>query len=127
MKTGTRRIIISINPKYVVSILDGSKKFEYRTRVCKEDVRSIIIYETYPVKLIVAEAKVLGIIALPPKEMWNQTHKHGGINKEDFDNYFKGREIAYAYKLGKITIFKDGLDIKTFGLRSAPQSFAYAR
>ncbi len=122
-----KKIIISINPIYVKSILNGTKKVEYRTRVSKEDINSLIIYETYPVKKVVAEVEVLDIIALSPDKLWDLTHEIGGISKKDYDKYFKNRKIAYAYKLGKINIFTDPLDIKLFGLKSAPQSFAYAR
>lgn len=122
-----KKILISINPVYVKSILDGTKRFEYRTKVSKEDINSLIIYETFPVKKVVAEAEVLGIIALTPAELWELTHDYGGISKEDFDLYFRGRKMAYAYKLGKIKIFENPLDIKFFGLKCAPQSFAYVR
>lgn len=122
-----KKIVISINPIYVKSILNGTKRVEYRTRVSKEDINSLIIYETYPVKKVVAEVEVLGIIALSPDKLWDLTHEFGGISKKDYDKYFKNRNVAYAYKLGKINIFADPLDIKLFGLKSAPQSFAYAR
>lgn len=122
-----KKIIISINPIYVQNILNGTKKFEYRRKVSKEDINSLIIYETFPVKKVVAEAEVLGIIALNPNKLWDLTHEYGGISKKDYDIYFKDRKIAYAYKLGKIKIFENPLDIKFFGLKYAPQSFAYVR
>ena len=122
-----RKIVISINPIYVQSILNGTKRIEYRTRVSKEDINSLIIYETFPVKKVVAEVEVLGIIALSPQKLWDLTHEYGGISKKDYDIYFKDRKIAYAYKLGKINVFDSPLDIKLFGLKTAPQSFAYVR
>ena len=122
-----RKIVISINPIYVQSILNGTKRIEYRTRVSKEDINSLIIYETFPVKKVVAEVEVLGIIALSQQKLWDLTHEYGGISKKDYDIYFKDRKIAYAYKLGKINVFDSPLDIKLFGLKTAPQSFAYVR
>lgn len=122
-----KKIVISINPTYVQSILNGTKRVEYRTRVNKEDISSLIIYETFPVKKVVAEAEVLGIIALSPEKLWDLTHEFGGISKKNYDMYFKDRKIAYAYKLGKIKVFENPLDIKSFGLKIAPQSFAYVR
>lgn len=122
-----KKIVISINPIYVQSIINGTKRVEYRTRVSKEDINSLIIYETFPVKKVVAEAEVLGIIAMSPQELWDLTHEFGGISKKDYDIYFKNRKIAYAYKLGKIKVFDSPLDIKLFGLKTGPQSFAYVR
>ena len=119
-----KKIVISINPIYVQSIINGTKKFEYRTKVGKKDIHSLVIYETFPVKKVVAEAEVLGVIASTPNELWNLTHEFGGISKADYDAYFKDRKVAYAYKLGKIKVYDIPLDIKLFGLKTAPQSFA---
>ena len=62
-----RKILISINPEHVAKILSGEKKFEYRTKAAKRDVDSLIIYETTPVKRVVAEAKIIEVIELPPE------------------------------------------------------------
>ncbi len=39
-----------MNPEYVKKIISGKKKYEYRTKVAKQDVDKIIIYETTPIK-----------------------------------------------------------------------------
>lgn len=122
MKT---KIVLSINPEYVAKILDGSKKFEYRTRTAKKDVDSLIIYETIPMKKVVAEAEILDVLAMSPADLWKLTEKESGISKSFFDSYFKNRKIAYAYKLGKIKIYKTPQSLSHFGLLRAPQSFAY--
>ena len=106
-------------------IIQGTKKFEYRKRAAKKDVSSLIIYETVPVKRVVAEAEILEVMAMTPEELWEKTKNQSGISKEFFDSYFKGRKTAYAYKLGRIKVFKESLPLSYYGLRSAPQSFAY--
>ncbi len=97
------RIIISINPEYVDKILSGAKKFEYRTKAAKKDIDKIIIYETTPIKMVVAEAEILDVLIMKPADLWEHTKEYSGINKDFFDEYFKGRNIAYAYKIGKVT------------------------
>lgn len=119
------KIIISIRPEYVSRILDGSKRFEYRRKAAKKDVSSIIIYETAPVKRVVAEAEILEVLSMPPAELWEETKEHSGINKAFFDSYFAGRKIAYAYRLGKVKVFQDPQPLSCYGLSGAPQSFAY--
>ena len=121
----SKKIIISINPQHVKKIINGSKKYEYRTKAAKSDVNKILIYETVPVKKVVAEAEILEVIMLPPEELWNQTKLYSGITKEFFDEYFKEREIAYAYKLGKVKVFDKPKELIEFGIKSAPQSFVY--
>ena len=120
-----KRIIISINPEHVENILTGRKKYEFRKIAAKQDISSIIIYETTPVKKIVAEAEILDVIMLPPEQLWEETKQSAGITKEFFDDYFKGRQIAYAYKLGKITVYNKPKRLVDFGVKSAPQSFVY--
>lgn len=121
----SRKIVISINPEHVENIINGSKKFEYRTKAAKSDVKKILIYETVPVKKIVAEAEIEEVLMLPPEELWEQTKNQSGISKSFFDAYFNGRSVAYAYKLGKVKVYEQPKELIDFGLKSAPQSFVY--
>ena len=119
------KIVISINPEFVRKIISGEKKYEYRTKVTKRSIGKIIIYETTPVKKIVGEAEILNVLEMPPKELWNETKKESGVTKEFFNKYFKNRKIAYAYRLGRIKIYKTPVELSDLGIKSAPQSFIY--
>ena len=118
-------IILPINPKHVRKIISGEKKYEYRTRIPKNPVDKIIIYETTPTKKIVAEAEIIEIISLPPKTLWEETKDFSGITKEFYAQYFKDKDIAYAYRLGRIKIYNNPLELSDFGLKGVPQSFVY--
>ena len=120
-----RKILISINPEHVENILSGLKKFEYRTRVAKKDIESIIVYSTYPTKRVVAEVEIVGIISGTPDYVWSITGGKSGITKGYFDQYFSNRNIAYAYSLGKIKVYPEPLELKCFGVKAAPQSYIY--
>lgn len=122
-----RKIIISINPEHVKNIINGTKRFEYRTKAAKNDVNKLIIYETTPIKKVVAEAEIVEILALEPNALWEQTKEFSGITKTFFDEYFKGRKVAFAYKLGRIKVYEEPKNLNEFGLKVAPQSFAYAK
>ena len=117
------KIIISINPEYVEKIISGEKKYEYRTKAAKKDVDKIIIYETTPVKKVVAEVEVLEVLIMKPSELWELTKNQAGTTKSFFMSYFKGRDVAYAYKLGRVKVYKRPMELSVFGLKSAPQSF----
>lgn len=125
MNRKSKCIIISINPEHVENIINGSKKYEYRTKAAKEDINKIFIYETVPVRKVVAEVKIEEVIMLTPEEMWKKTKSKSGITKEFFDNYFYGRNYAYAYKLGKVKVYSKPKELIDFGLKCAPQSFVY--
>lgn len=120
-----RKIIISINPEHVENIINGIKKFEYRTVAAKNDIDKIIIYETYPVKKIVAEAEILEILKMEPSKLWDLTKDESGITKTFYDKYFKDRKIAYAYRLGKVRVYETPIDITTYGFKTGPQSYVY--
>ncbi|MBQ7673174.1 MAG: ASCH domain-containing protein [Alphaproteobacteria bacterium] len=120
-----RKILISINPKHVQNIITGVKKYEYRKTAAKEDISSIIIYETMPIKKIVAEVQIIDVITLPPKELWRQTKESSGITKKFFDEYFKNRDVGYAYQLGEVTVYDKPKQLTDFGIKYAPQSFVY--
>lgn len=118
-------MLLSINPEYVDKILAQTKKFEYRKNRCKSNVDTIVIYSTFPVMRIVGEVEVLGIIEDKACNVWKQTKDFSGISKEFFDSYFKGKQKAVAYKLGKIKKYRRPLSLSDLGIKSAPQSFIY--
>ena len=120
-----KKIIISINPEHVENILNGTKKYEYRKIAAKQDISSIIIYETTPVKRIVAEAEIIDVLMYSPEDLWELTKEGSGISKDFFDEYFEGREVAYAYKLGKIKVYDEPKTLLDYGIKAAPQSFVY--
>lgn len=120
-----KKIIISINPEHVENILNGTKKYEYRKIAAKKDISSIIIYETTPIKRIVAEAEIIEVLMFEPEILWDKTKDASGISKEFFDDYFQNREIAYAYKLGKVKKYEIPKTLNDYGIKAAPQSFVY--
>ena len=120
-----KKILISINPEHVENILSGIKKYEYRKVAAKDDISSIIIYETTPVKRVVAEAEIIDVLMCGQEEVWELTKEGSGISKKFFDKYFKDKEVAYAYKLGEIKVFETPKTLSDFGIRTAPQSFVY--
>lgn len=121
------KIIVSINPRHVNNIINGSKRYEYRTRIASKDADKLLIYETAPIKKVVAEVDVIEVLSLDPDTLWEQTKDYSGISKKFFDEYFRNRSVAYAYKLGKVKVYDEPKSLIEFGLMTAPQSFAYAR
>ncbi|HHT82831.1 MAG TPA: ASCH domain-containing protein [Acholeplasmataceae bacterium] len=120
-----RKILISINPEHVEKILNGTKKYEFRTKAAKQKINSLIIYSTYPTKKVVAEVEIVSILEMKPEDLWNETAQQSGIDKVFYDEYFEDREIAYAYKLGKVDEYEEPMELSDFGINFAPQSFVY--
>ena len=118
-------ILISINPEHVENIFNGSKKYEYRKIRCKQEVDKIIIYSTYPIMKVVGEAKVEKILEDSPDNIWEETKNYSGIDLKFYQNYFKNRSKAIAYKLTNIKKYNNPKELSSYGIKSAPQSFVY--
>lgn len=119
------KMLLSINPEHVENILNGSKKYEYRKVRCKSEISKIVIYSTFPIMRIVGEVEVLDIIVDDPEIIWKKTSKSSGISKHFFDDYFRNKSNAVAYKLGKVIIYNNPIQLEDLGISSAPQSFMY--
>lgn len=119
------KILLSINPEYVDKILKGEKKYEFRTRIAKRKVDSILIYCTSPVKKVLAEVTVKSVLTESPEDLWKLTQQYSGVDKEFYDEYFSERELAHAYELDLITRFETPKALSDFGCNVAPQSFIY--
>ena len=113
---------MSIEPKYAESILNGTKRFEYRKKTCKNKVGTIIIYATRPVKRVVGKVNFTDIIEGAPNNVWKKTKAHSGITKDFFDSYYAGKTKAFAYVLGEFTPYNPPKTLSDFGIAHAPQS-----
>ena len=93
------QMLLSINPEYVESILNGTKLYEYRKFRCRDDIDKIIIYATTPWKQVVGEAEIEYIIEDDVLKVWRQTKEYSGITYKFFRKYYKGKKKAIAYRL----------------------------
>lgn len=120
------KVILPIRPKYVEEILNGTKKYEYRKKVFKnKNVKQILIYSTSPIKKVVAEVELLGTIIDSPKNIWEKTSAYSGIDLESFENYYLNKDIAVAYELGQVKVFKTSHNLEDYGIKYSPQSYVY--
>jgi predicted transcriptional regulator len=120
------KVLLSIKPEYVQEIINGNKKFEYRKRIFKKDVESVVIYSTMPVGKIVGEFTIDEIINGSPKKLWNQTCFYSGISKDAYMDYFSGREDAFAIKIKEFIQYDEPINPKEIDNSFiAPQSYKY--
>src|SRR5258708_29355076 len=121
------RVLLSIKPEHAANILNGSKRFEFRKAGFRHhSVRTVVIYETKPTGKIVGEFDVDDIFADLPDNVWSRTSHAAGISEEQFAHYFKGKDLAFAIKVGKVRRYRQPKDLHAVlpgGV--APQSFCY--
>ena len=120
------KILMPINPEYVDEILSGNKKYEYRKiKAKRKNIDKMVIYSTSPIKRVVAEVDVEGIIEDSPEKLWEKTKEYSGITKDFYSKYYKNKESAVAYKLGNIKVYDKPKKLCDIGINYVPQSFIY--
>ena len=120
-----KAIILPIKGIYVNRILQGQKKYEFRKRLCKNDIDWIYVYETAPVKKVVCRIEVKAKLMNEKEELWNVTQKYAGIEKEKYDKYFLNQKLGCAYELGKVQKLEPQRELMEFGINFIPQSYVY--
>jgi predicted transcriptional regulator len=121
------RILLSIKPEYAEKILNGTKRFEYRKAIPRDEaVRTVVIYATMPVGKVVGEFEVGGVLREKPSVLWKRTKDASGITRDFFDAYFSGREEASAIAVKKPTRYDEPKNLEDVsGSTTPPQSFQY--
>jgi len=120
-------LLLSIKPKYVEAIINGTKKFEFRkVGLRKRNLTKVFIYSTSPVKKIVGTFEVGKIIAAHPEKLWKELKDYSGLNREEFFAYFRKKNKGVAIQIKNLTIFDRPLDTETIIPDFVPrQSFQY--
>lgn len=121
-----KAILLSIKPQFVNEIRAGKKTFEFRKSIYKNNsIQKMLIYSSFPEQKIVALCDIEEVLFDNPDKIWFKTEHSSGITRAFFDEYFLGRDTAYAIKFGNIHFFDKPLDLIDFGVKRAPQSFMY--
>lgn len=118
-------VLMSIHPKYVKEIFNGSKKYEFRKTKMKNIPNKMIIYSTSPVMKVVGEATVTSVLEDTPDNIWKVTKEESGIDEKFYYDYYKDKEYAIAIELSNVVLYDEALSLSHFNVKSAPQSFQY--
>ncbi|MEN6395815.1 MAG: hypothetical protein ABFC78_04955 [Methanoregula sp.] len=120
-------VLLSVKPKYVTSIMEGQKRYEFRKAIFKNrSVNRIFIYSSAPVQRIVASFEIGTILEDNPSVLWNRVRDYAGIEDTEFFSYFAGRSLGYAIGIKNLREFDEPIDPKAMipGF-VPPQSYCY--
>lgn len=118
-------VLMSIKPKYAELIFRKGKWYEYR-RVFNPRIKTVVVYVSHPVKMIVGEFNVAWVWKESPLNLWDDTAFHG-IEVEDFMKYFRGCKYGYAIKIGNLYKYKTPVPLSHYGMKRPPQSYCYLK
>ena len=120
------KVLLSIKPEFAHKIFDGTKKYEFRKQIFKDSsVKKVIVYSSSPEQKVIGEFKIDTILSDTPSAIWLQTRDYSGISQAFYDEYFRGRQNAYAIKIASTRIYEQKKDLSDFDIMFPPQSFAY--
>jgi predicted transcriptional regulator len=120
------KVVLSIKPQFANKIFDGTKKFEFRKSIFKnQNVTSVLVYASSPVQKVIGEFEIAEIFNLDLKTLWDKTKEYSGITEEYFYEYFENREQGFAIQIKNKKRFENPKCLKTDYNLTPPQSFAY--
>ncbi len=125
-----KAIMFSIRPIYAKKIFDGTKKVELRRikpNINKGDI--VVVYVSAPIKQIWGILEVEKIIEKSVNELWLMVHQDAGLSKDEFINYYCGKEHGCGIYLKKSPNSIQPISLKKFQEYwknfTPPQSYRY--
>lgn len=127
MPQKSKAVLISIHPKYVSKILNGTKRVEFRRVWAAQQITHLVIYSTSPEMEVKAIVKVNEVLTVSKSSLWEIAKEYGGgLTRDELRKYFHGVSKGHAILLSEIRNLKKSLSLAEAipGVR-APQSYVY--
>ena len=120
------RVLLSIKPEFANKIFDGTKKFEFRKSIFKNnDIKTVVVYASSPVQRVIGEFEIERILNFDLDTLWSLTQDFSGISEDFFYEYFADKEVGYAIKIKKTKKYRNPKNLREEFNLFPPQSFAY--
>ena len=120
------KVVLSIKPEFANKIFDGTKKYEFRKAIFKNDkIKTIIVYASSPIQQVIGEFEIERIINKDIDSLWQLTQDFSGVTEDYFYQYFANRADGFAIQIRKPKKYKQPKCLKADYNLAPPQSFAY--
>lgn len=132
MSTTMEPLLLSLKPRYADLVFQRLKKAELRKRIIPSlKNRDVFIYVSSPVRQLRGGFRVGHVWHGTPEEVWDKVSQFARVDKNDFDAYYAGQEIAYALQIKNVWEYANPASLETLRGRFpdfvVPQSWRYAR
>lgn len=127
MPQESKAALISVHPKYVRQILNGSKRVEFRRVWAARAITHLVLYSTSPDMKIVAILQIKKTIEANVAGLWELAKEHGGgLTRAALREYFSSKPRGYGLIIGSVQALRTPLALSEAipGIRP-PQSYAY--
>jgi len=120
------KVVLSIKPVYAFKIFDGTKKFEFRRSIFRnQNVKSVIVYASAPIQKVIGEFEIEEVLNEDLSTLWELTQEFSGISEEFYYSYFANKKEGFAIKIKNTTKYVNPKCLKRDFDLFPPQSFAY--
>jgi predicted transcriptional regulator len=120
------KVLLSIKPEYAKKIFDGTKKYEFRRSVFKnQNVTTVVVYASSPVQKVIGEFEIGEIFNCELDTLWALTEEYSGITKDFFYKYFSKKDKGYAIQVKNKKMYKIPRCLREEYNLHPPQSFTY--
>ena len=105
-------MLLSIRPKYVDKILDGTKRVELRK--CKPRISPgdlVLMYATSPTKALVGAFRVDSVRVYPKEQLWTEVRQCAGVTREEFDAYYSGFPSGVGIFFSDVIMFDSPISL----------------
>lgn len=117
-----QHVLISLDKRHAINILDGTKQVELRRRIMHVEPGSIVwLYVKKPVGAIVGFATVGKTYSGAPSTVWRKYSTVSGLRKSEFMSYFDGASKASVMAISNPQRLKNPVTLNA--LRGAMPGF----
>ena len=125
-------LLLSLKPHYANLVFEGLKTAELRRRIASHiKDRDVFIYVSSPIMALRGGFRVGEVWSGIPEDVWSMVSEIASVDKQDFDIYFQGQTIAYAFEIQEVWEYQNPVSLKTLRNRFSnfvvPQSWRYVR
>ncbi len=125
-------LLLSLKPRYADRIFERLKTVELRRRIASHiKNRDVFVYVSSPVMELRGGFRVGNFWCDTPEEIWRRVSDQARVNKQDFDTYFEGKAVAYAFEITDVWESPNPVHLNTlrnqFPNFVVPQSWRYVR
>lgn len=119
-------VLMSIKPEFAFKICEGRKKCEFRRKYPRHIPLRVFIYASFPCQKIIGFGQVFSIIEEKVEVLWEKCGPLGGIEKDVFQDYFRGSQRGSALIFSEVKKFSVAIEPrKVLPNFIPPQNFYY--
>ena len=128
----TKPLLLSLKPCYANLVFKGLKTAELRRRIASHiKDRDVFVYVSSPSMVLRGGFQVGEFWSGSPEQIWNMVSELAHVGKQDFDTYFEGQAVAYAFEITEVWEYEKPVSLNTlrnqFSNFVVPQSWRYVR